>query len=111
MNRGSFDRGVRMPILTEEQILSFIKANKDDFHQRYGVYRIGLFGSFARKDHTEASDVDIAIEMEPEKKNIHNFLAFKRHLEKELGRRVDLGIEGALKPEARKFIEKEIVYV
>ena len=53
----------------------------------------------------------MAIEMEPEKKNIHNFLAFKRHLEKELGRKVDLGIESALKPVARKFIEKEIVYV
>ena len=36
---------------------------------------------------------------------------FKRYLEKELGRKVDLGIESALKPEARKFIEKEIVYV
>ena len=56
-------------------------------------------------------DVDIAIEMDPEKKNIHNFLAFKRRLEKELGRKVDLGIEGAMKPEARKFIEKEIIYV
>ena len=100
-----------MPILTEEQILSFIKTHKDDFHERYGVHRIGLFGSFARKEQTEASDVDIAIEMEPEKKNIHNFLAFKRHLEKELGRKVDLGIESALKPAARKFIEKEIVYV
>jgi predicted nucleotidyltransferase len=111
MNSGSFDRGVRMPILTEEQVLSFIKTHKDDFHERYGVHRIGLFGSFARKEQTESSDVDIAIEMEPEKKNIHNFLAFKRHLEKELGRKVDLGIESALKLEARKFIEKEIVYV
>ena len=100
-----------MPILTDEQVLALIKNHKDDFHERYGIHRIGLFGSFARKEQTEASDVDIAIEMEPEKKNIHNFLAFKRHLEKELGRKVDLGIEGAKKPEAKKFIEKEIIYV
>lgn len=100
-----------MPIVTEEQIISFIKAHKDDFHERYGVYRIGLFGSFVRHEQTEESDIDVAIEMEPAKKNIHNFLAFKRHLEKEFGRKVDLGIESALKPEARKFIEKEIVYV
>lgn len=100
-----------MPILTDEQIFTLIKSHKDDFYKRYGVLKIGLFGSFARKEQTEASDVDIAIEMEPEKKNIHNFLAFKRHLEKEFGRKVDLGIESALKPEARKFIEKEIIYV
>jgi uncharacterized protein len=108
---GSFDGGAHVPMLTEEQVLAFMKTHKDDFHEKYGVLRIGLFGSFARKKQTEASDVDIAIEMEPEKKNIHNFLAFKRHLEKELGRKVDLGIESALKPGARKFIEKEIIYV
>ncbi len=108
---GNFRLLTRASELTEEQIISRIKAHKDDFHERYGVHRIGLFGSFARKEQTETSDVDIAIEMEPEKKNIHNFLAFKRRLEKELGRKVDLGIESALKPEARKLIEKEIVYV
>ena len=77
----------------------------------YGVYKIGLLGSFVRHEQTEASDIDIAIEMVPGKKNLHNFLAFKRHLENELGRKVDLGIASALKPEARKFIEKEIIYV
>lgn len=102
---------MNMPIQSEDQVLFYLKNHKEDFHARFGVNRIGLFGSFARREQTESSDIDIAIEMEPEKKNLHNFLAFKRHLEKELGRRVDLGIESALKPEARKFIEKEIVYV
>ena len=111
VNKRSFDGGASMPMLTDEQVIALIRNQKHDFHARYGVHKIGLFGSFARKEQTEASDIDIAIEMEPEKKNIHNFLAFKRHLERELGRKVDLGIEGALKPEARKFIEKEIIYV
>ncbi|MDO3377854.1 nucleotidyltransferase family protein [Geoalkalibacter halelectricus] len=100
-----------MPEKNEDQILAFFKLHKQDFHEKYGVYKIGIFGSFARHEQTEGSDIDIAIEMEPEKKNLHNFLAFKRHLENELGRKVDLGIESALKPEARTFVEKEIVYV
>jgi len=100
-----------MPILTEEQIIAYIKAHKDDFRATYGIRSIALFGSFARNEQTDESDIDIAIEMDPEKKNLHNFLAFKRLLEKELARKVDLGIESALKPEARKIIEKEIIYV
>jgi predicted nucleotidyltransferase len=100
-----------MPILTEDQIIAYIKAHKDDFRETYGIRSIGLFGSFARKEQTDESDIDIAIEMVPEKKNLHNFLAFKRLLEKELARKVDLGIESALKPEAKRFIAKEIIYV
>lgn len=100
-----------MAVLNEDQVLAFFRHHKRDFHEKYGVYKIGIFGSYARHEQGEGSDIDIAIEMEPEKKNLHNFLAFKRHLENELGRKVDLGIESALKPEARKFVEKEIVYV
>lgn len=100
-----------MPLCTEEQIIAYIKAHKDAFRETYGIRSIGLFGSFARNEMTEESDIDIAIEMESGKKNLHNFLAFKRFLEKEFNRKVDLGIESALKPEARKIIEKEIIYV
>lgn len=100
-----------MPMLTEDQIIAYIKSHKNAFRETYGIRSIGLFGSFARKEQTDESDIDIAIEMVPEKKNLHNFLAFKRFLEKELARKVDLGIESALKPEARKIIEKEIIYV
>lgn len=100
-----------MPVQNEDQIFAYFKAHKHDFQEKYGVYKIGVFGSFARHEQTEESDIDIAIEMVPEKKNLHNFLAFKRHLENAFGRKVDLGIASALKPEARKFVEKEIVYV
>ena len=92
-------------------LASTLMTHKQDFHEMYGVYKIGLLGSFVRHEQTEVCDIDIAIEMVPGKKNLHNFLAFKRHLENELGRKVDLGIASALKPEARKFIEKEIIYV
>jgi predicted nucleotidyltransferase len=38
-------------------------------------------------------------------------MEFKRYLEKTFGKKVDIGIESSLKPEARKTIEKEIFYV
>lgn len=57
------------------------------------------------------SDIDIAIEMLPEKKNLHNFLELRRFLEKSLGAPVDLGIESTLKPAVKNLIKNEIIYV
>ena len=100
-----------MPYLTKEQLIGYFKEHKQEFADAYGVIRIGIFGSAARNDLQEASDIDIAIEMIPEKKNLTNFLGFKRLLEMQLGRTVDLGIESTLKPVVRTSIRKEILYV
>jgi uncharacterized protein len=97
--------------MNRDEILSFLRTHKDEITQRYGVIRLGLFGSFAREEASETSDIDIAIELVPAKKTFSNFFAFKRYLEKEFGRKVDLGIESALKPLAREMIGKEIIHV
>ena len=94
-----------------EEITEFLAAHKDEMAERFGVIKIGLFGSYARGDAQEDSDIDIAIEMATDQKNLHNFLAFKRHLEETFRKNVDIGIESSLKREACKIIEKEIIYV
>jgi predicted nucleotidyltransferase len=93
------------------EITEFLANHKEEITQRLGVVKIGLFGSYARGEADEDSDIDIAIEMLAERKNLHNFMEFKRYLEKTFGKKVDIGIESSLKPEARKTIEKEIFYV
>ncbi|OGU00719.1 MAG: hypothetical protein A2079_06245 [Geobacteraceae bacterium GWC2_48_7] len=100
-----------MPYFAKQQFVDYFKEHKQEFSDSYGVIRIGIFGSAARDELQETSDVDIAIEMIPEKKNLRNFLGFKRLLEQQFGRTVDLGIESALKPVVRASIQKEIVYV
>ncbi len=94
-----------------EFILDYLRENKDFFRKRFGVVRIGLFGSCARGDESCNSDIDVVIEMEHDKKNIHNFLQFKRHLEQNLNRTVDVGLLSAIKPAVRKQILNEIIYV
>jgi predicted nucleotidyltransferase len=97
--------------MKENTIIVLLRQHKEMLRERYGVVSLGCFGSFARGRETSESDVDIAVQVIPEKKNLHNFLALKRELENLLGRRVDLGIETALKPAARELIAKEILYV
>lgn len=90
--------------------MKYLKENKKELNEKYGVIKIGLFGSYARGEGKESGDIDIAVEIIREKKNIHTFFALKRELERALGKQVDLGIESAIKPAARKYIEQEIIY-
>jgi predicted nucleotidyltransferase len=56
-------------------------------------------------------DIDIAIELRPEKKSLSNFFGIRRYLEQQFGKSVDLGIESTLKPLARELVAKEIIHV
>ncbi|HOW55903.1 MAG TPA: nucleotidyltransferase family protein [Syntrophorhabdaceae bacterium] len=92
-------------------IVDHLQKNKQLLYERYGVTSIGIFGSIVRGEHTPSSDIDIVVEMEADRKNIHSFLQLKRYLEKETSRKVDLGFEHALKPVVKKMIKGQIVYV
>lgn len=61
-----------------------------------GARRIGVFGSFARGEANEASDVDVFVELDDDKRTYDNFFALHELLERLLGRRVDLVTDKAL---------------
>ncbi len=97
--------------MTKTFVLDFLTQHKSEYLTKYGVTKIGLFGSYARGDSKESSDIDIAIEMIDAKKSLHTFFSLKRELEKAFNVKVDLGIESAFKPIAKERISKEIIYV
>ena len=100
-----------MAIRDKNDIVAFLKMHKDEMAQRFGVVSIGLFGCFARGEARDDSDIDIAIELRSEKKSLSNFFGVRRYLEQEFGKKVDLGIESALKPLARETVVSEIIHV
>jgi len=97
--------------VTKVFVLDFLKKHKAEYLDKYGVTKIGLFGSYAREEAKASSDIDIAIEMLDEKKSLSTFFSLKRELEAVFKTKVDLGIESALKPIAKERILKEIIYV
>ena len=97
--------------MNKEQAIKILEENREELSKIFGVRKIGLFGSIVRDQQSMTSDIDIVIEIEREKKQLHNFLSLRRYIEQKLGRTVDLGIESAVKPVVRKAIAKEIVYV
>ena len=97
-------------ISTIGDLVAYLRDKKAFLHERFGVTRMGVFGSFARGGQTSKSDIDLLVEFEKSKKNIHTFLQLRRLLEKELSRKVDLGFEHSLKPIVRENIMGRIIY-
>lgn len=96
--------------MTKQETIKYLTSHKQELAEKFGVTKIGLFGSYAREEESQASDIDIAVEIESNNK-FRSFFGLKRHLEKHLNSKVDLGIESTLKPIAREHILKEIIYV
>jgi hypothetical protein len=74
--------------------------------RRYGVRRIGLFGSFARGEQTADSDLDFLVELE--KPNFGDFMDLAFYLENRFGRRVELVTSGNLSPYIEPVVEREV---
>lgn len=76
----------------------------------YGVRRIGLFGSYIRGEQTETSDVDILVEFEDDEKTFDNYMDLKFFLEDLFGLKVDLVMEGTIKPDLLPYILGSVKY-
>ncbi len=94
-----------------EEIVEYLRTNKKVLRDNFGVTRLGIFGSFVRHTQHISSDIDLIVEFEKGRKNIHTFLRLKRFLEKEFARKVDIGFEHSLKPVVRENIKGRILYV
>ena len=90
-----------------ERILKLLQENHAAI-KSYGVQRLGLFGSCARNEDRETSDLDFIVEFE--KKSFDAYMDLKAFLEDLFGCRVDLVIEGNIKPRLRSRILAETIY-
>ncbi len=96
--------------MTREEVLLFLRKKKSFLAQRFGVLSIALFGSYARGDAKEQSDIDLAVELKSDNKFM-NFFALKYYLEEQLNKEIDLGIESTIKPAVKESIQKDMIYV
>ena len=96
--------------MSKEQILSLLAGRREDMLVRFGVKKLGIFGSAARDDIRSGSDVDILVEFQGTA-TFDNYMDLKAYLEALLGTAVDLVTEEALKPRMRPVIEKDLVRV
>ncbi len=96
---------------TKDQILSFIAQNKNMFRDKFHITRIGLFGSYARGEQRESSDIDLIVEFEENTQDLYDLkLQVKEYFRNKFGVETDICREKYIKPRIRKSILKETVY-
>jgi len=94
---------------TTSEILYIIRSYKPTAKECYGVERIGIFGSAARGEQKEASDVDIFYESKP--MSFIKLDKMQAELENILGTKVDLiRLRDGMNPILRERIQKEGIY-
>jgi predicted nucleotidyltransferase len=93
-------------MLTRQDVLDVLAAHADELHA-LGVRWLGLFGSFARDEARDDSDVDLVVDLDQH--TFDRFMNLKLRLEDLLGRRVDLVLDDSLKPRVRDRILREVI--
>lgn len=96
-------------MLSLESIKNKLSENKQRLYSRYGLSNIAVFGSYARNQQTDDSDIDILVEFN--KPIGIEFVDLAQELEQILSIKVDLVSKRGLKERHYKAIEKDLYYV
>jgi len=96
-------------MLNSDEILRIIEDNYREI-ERYGVTKIGVFGSYARGDQEADSDIDILVEFAPGAKSFDNYMDLKFLLEDLSGKKIDLVIAENIKPALKETVLEEVKY-
>jgi len=98
--------------MTQLDVLAYLSQHKEEFFQKFGLVKLGIFGSFGRNEAKEDSDIDIIIELDNNVNDIYRKKqAFKHELESYFQRKVDIAREKYLKPLAKESIMNDAIYV
>lgn len=96
--------------MNRDDVLSTLRTHKQALGERFDVTALALFGSFARDEATDRSDVDILVQFGGPATS-RSYFGVQFYIEDLLGRRVDLATEKALRPELRPYVEREALHV
>lgn len=99
-----------MGILRRNEVLDVLRHEKSELANRYGVITLGVFGSVARDEAREESDVDVVVTME--RPDLFAMVHIKEELEAALHRKVDIiQYRDKMNPFLKQRIDREAVYV
>ncbi len=96
--------------MNREQVLSVLNGNREEMRQRFGVKHLALFGSAARDQLKDDSDIDLLVEFEGPP-TFDGYMDLKDYLEALFGTKVDLATDAMVKPRLRRHIEKDLLRV
>lgn len=95
---------------TKEDILKLLEQNREQIME-FGVSKLGLFGSYAKGEQNEDSDMDFLVLFHEGQKTYDNLLGVAEYLESLFKSEVDILTDKSISSWLKPHIEKNIVYV
>ena len=96
--------------MSRQEAVSTLRAQQAVLHARFGVTRLALFGSVARDEAAQDSDVDLLVKFD-RLVGLFRFMELQSYLEDLLRSGVDFGTPQSLKPRIRDRVLAEAVRV
>ena len=94
---------------SREEVMNILRQARHDLQARFSITRIALFGSYARGDQHEGSDVDLLVDVDP---SIGlKLISLAEELERLLGEPVELVSSRAVGPRMKPVLEADCVEV
>jgi hypothetical protein len=96
-------------MLSREEVLEKLRKQKPILEKKYSLKMLGLFGSYARNEQKNTSDIDLIVDFN--KPIGIDFVIMAEEIEENFNLKVDLVSKNAIKDRYYKEFEKEIIYV
>ncbi|MEM6447420.1 MAG: nucleotidyltransferase family protein [Cyanobacteria bacterium J06642_2] len=95
--------------MKREEALAALREQSSVLRAQFGVTRLGIFGSVARDEASEASDLDVVVEMAPD---LFKMVHLKDYLQNTLHIPVDIvRYRQQMNPFLKQRIDREAIYV
>jgi len=96
--------------MKRDDVILSLRRFKEMNQQKYNIIRIGLFGSAARDNMREQSDIDVVVELETQ--DLFDLIGIKLDLEEQLSQEIDIvSYRDKMNEFLKRRIDKEAVYV
>ena len=97
-------------MLVLQDCIEKLKNFKSDFGKKFGITKLGIFGSVARQENREGSDIDIVVEVKHP--SLRLMYELNEALKNLFGCNVDLvRLRDSLRPLFKSNIQKDVIYV
>jgi hypothetical protein len=95
---------------TRDEVLQILAHQKSALLETYQITKLGLFGSYARGEQNDDSDVDVLVEYE-QAPSLYRLLELRDDLSELLSIRVDVVTRNGLKARIKERVLAEVIYL
>jgi len=95
---------------TKEQIINLLEKKKPEWQKKYAISELALFGSYARGDYNEDSDIDILVDFSS-RIDGYDYIRMAHELEDLFHHKIDMVSRKGIKPQYLPYVEKSLIHV